>query len=92
MSDSTTKVVKTTRTPRKVTNTNGDPKTGKLPTKVARMDSKAEKIRALWMSGKWTRGQIVKAMGAGMSFQHVYNTTKRPTKGFNPDKFDGPKK
>lgn len=89
MSDTTTKAVKATRRPS--TRDHGDPKTGKLPAKVAKMESKAEKIRALWMSNKWTRGQIVKAMGAGMSFQHVYNTTKRPTKGFNPSKYEGPK-
>ena len=62
----------------------GNPKTGVLPAKVKKMATKAEQ-----MSGRWTRMQISKAMG--ISFQHVYNTTTRPTKGFNPDKFSGPK-
>ena len=33
----------------------GDPKKGILPSKVAKLATKAEKIRALWMTSKWTR-------------------------------------
>ena len=67
----------------------GDPKKGILPAKVAKFATKAEKIRALWMTSKWTRLQIARALK--ISFQHVYNTTHRPTKGYDPDKFSGPK-
>ena len=67
----------------------GNPQKGILPFKVAKLATKAEKIRALWMTSKWTRLQIARALG--ISFQHVYNTTHRPTKDFNPDKFSGPK-
>ena len=62
----------------------------KLPTAVARLPTTAAKIRALWSTGRWTRLQIAKALD--ISFQHVYNTSLRPTKDFNPKKFSGPKK
>ena len=61
----------------------GDPKKGVLPSKVAKMATKAEQIRTLRMAG-WTRLQVARALG--ISFQHVYNTDQRPTKTYDPSK------
>ena len=60
----------------------------KIPVDVAKLPSKAAKIRELWKTNKYSRNTIAKMLG--ISFQHVYNTTLRPTKGFNPDKYTGP--
>ena len=76
-------------TPKKVVKKS--PKKGTvIPASVKKLPTKAEKIRALWSTGRWTRLQIANALG--ISFQHVYNTSKRPTKGFDPKKHNGPKK
>ena len=53
-----------------------------VPKTVAKLGTKAEKIRALWIAG-WSRGDIANALG--IRFQHVYNTTNRVTKSYNPD-------
>ena len=89
MNDATKKVVPTT--PKASTKKVASKKKGQvIPANIRKMGTKAEKIRALWMSNRWTRLQIANVLG--ISFQHVYNTTKRPTKGFDPKKFNGPKK
>ena len=53
-----------------------------VPKDVAKLETKAAKIRALWIKG-WSRGEIANALG--IRFQHVYNTTNRVTRDFNPD-------
>ena len=83
-----TKMNATTRTKKSRTTTK---KAGtSIPANIQKLPTKAAKIRALWMTGRWTRLQIAKALE--ISFQHVYNTSLRPTKDFNPKKFSGPKK
>lgn len=65
-------------------------RTTDIPVSIQKLPTKAAKIRALWVSGKYSRYAIAKRLG--VSFQHVYNTTQRPTKGYDPDKYTGPKK
>ena len=68
----------------------GDPKKGTLPARLARETNKSHVIRELWKTGRWTRTQIQKALGLN-SFQQVYNTTSRSTKGYDASKYGGPK-
>lgn len=56
--------------------------TSKVPASIQKLPTKAAKIRALWSSGKYSRYAISKLMG--ISFQHVYNTTERATKDYDP--------
>ena len=80
----------TATTPKKVVKKAPTKKGTVIPANIRKLATKAEKIRALWMTNKWTRLQIANALE--ISFQHVFNTTKRPTTNFNPKKFNGPKK
>ena len=79
------KTVTTKKAPKtRATRAKGKGKTVKgnvIPAQIAKLPTKAAKIRALWTKG-WTRNNIAKALG--ISFQHVYNTTMRPTKGYQP--------
>lgn len=81
MSDPKTK--KTSKTKRASKASNG------IPAHINKMGTKAEKIRALWITGRYSRYKISKLMG--ISFQHVYNTTERGTKDYDPTKHSGPK-
>ena len=63
----------TATTPKKVVKKAPAKKGTVIPANIRKLATKAEKIRALWMTNKWTRLQIANALE--ISFQHVYNTT-----------------
>ncbi len=61
---------------------------GVIPAKVAELPTTAAKIRALWVTGKYSRGKIAEMLE--LSFQHVYNTTRRETKDYDPNEYAMP--